>query len=107
MKRFINSYNVHRAISIILGIDINLENLALWTIIMLRWPDLAEFLYDHPENVEYIGSDNDLNDLSDLDEIKQLKPLFRNSAVIKVIKGENIGSFIDKNTIVKCNFLSS
>ncbi len=101
MKRFANSYGVQMAMDIMRGGSMETEKLALWTIILLRWPLLAEFLEEHPELVEFIGNES----IPD-DRIPQnLRKLFQDSNIIDVIKGKGIGVMIDEDTIRNLNDL--
>jgi hypothetical protein len=53
MKRFVMAYSIARAVSVAEGNVVDLEPLALWTILKLRWPLLAEHLQAEPEDVKY------------------------------------------------------
>lgn len=101
MKRFANSYGVQMAMDIMRGGSMETEKLALWTIILLRWPLLAEFLEEHPEMVEFIGNES----IPD-DRIPQhLRKLFMDSNIIDVIKGKGVGVMLDEDTIRNLNDL--
>lgn len=101
MKRFANSYGVQMAMDIMRGGSMETEKLALWTIILLRWPLLAEFLEEHPEMVEFIGNES----IPD-DRIPQhLQKLFMDSNIIDVIKGKGVGVMLDEDTIRNLNDL--
>ncbi|PWB50717.1 MAG: hypothetical protein C3F06_11660 [Candidatus Methanoperedenaceae archaeon] len=101
MKRFANSYGVQMAMDIMRGGSMETEKLALWTIILLRWPLLAEFLEEHPEMVEFIGNES----IPD-DRIPQhLQRLFMDSNIIDVIKGKGVGVMLDEDTIRNLNDL--
>jgi hypothetical protein len=49
MKRLLNLFRFHRDIRILAGARYEAEQLALWCIIQLRWPLLAEALADDPD----------------------------------------------------------
>jgi hypothetical protein len=101
MKRFANSYGVQMAMDIMRGGSMETEKLALWTIILLRWPLLAEFLGEHPEMVEFIGKESIPED-----SIPQnLHKLFQDSNIIDVIKGKGVGVMMDEDTIRNLNDL--
>jgi hypothetical protein len=59
MKRFVMAYSIARAVSVAEGNVIELEPLALWTIMTLRWPLLAEHLQAEPEDVAYFRAARD------------------------------------------------
>lgn len=85
LKRMVNAYGVRRAIDVIRGGLIKREELALWTIIEMRWPILAEHLAKHPEDINIINS-NILPKDRDLSE--EIKPLLISREVQKVVSGE-------------------
>ncbi|WP_018685792.1 P-loop NTPase fold protein [Actinokineospora enzanensis] len=58
MKRFVNSYSALRAVRTLEGNAVAVEALALWTILEIRWPGLADHLRDHPEAIA--GAEEDL-----------------------------------------------
>ena len=86
MKRFVNTYGVQRAVAILVGAQIGVAELALWTIVSLRWPLLAQYLEDSPELLEKIGDPNPDGVRADL------RPLFGNQDVCRVIKWKSTGS---------------
>jgi hypothetical protein len=49
--------------------DIERESLALWTILSMRWPRLADYLIDNPTMVEEIRKKETSNIPEDLHEI--------------------------------------
>jgi hypothetical protein len=51
MKRFVMAYSMLRAVRTAEGSVVPLEPLALWTILSIRWPLLAECLRDRPDAV--------------------------------------------------------
>lgn len=101
MKRVINTFNILRTIGLSSGFDVNLLNkhLALWIILELRWPKLADYLSEHPESIKRVGTDIKENDISD--ELKKLKKLLENEEVKKVVTGEGIGISLDENSLRK------
>lgn len=56
MKRFINAYAIARDLRTFEGVTPELEFLAKWTILVLRWPDLAAVLLTEPDAVAHIGT---------------------------------------------------
>jgi hypothetical protein len=55
MKRFLNVYTVELVSSGLEGNFVDPDSLALWTIIGLRWPTLAEHLRMRPESIEWMN----------------------------------------------------
>ncbi len=84
MKRFINAYALRKAIALLGGGDIETGPLALWTLMELRWPLLADYLSDHPEMVERIGSELASDGIP-----PDIKELFKDSAVVAVVQGND------------------
>lgn len=65
MKRLVDAYSVNRTLATLAHIDIERDQLALWTILSPRWPQLAEYLEERPEMVEKIGQ----QDVTDAAEV--------------------------------------
>jgi hypothetical protein len=102
MKRFVNTYGFERAVTLMVEKKIvAMEQLALWTIIVLRWPLLAEFLKNHPEMVGYIGKPLQSSALASED----LRNLFQDEKVSEVIAGGNTGVALDTEAIRACAHL--
>ena len=101
MKRMVNAYAVRRANDMIKGGNIDRAILALWIIVELRWPLLAEYLTEHPEKVENIRERNPPAD-EGLDA--DVKKLFVAEEVVKVIDGnaEGIDAQLTKDSINEC-----
>jgi RecB family exonuclease len=102
MKRLVNAYSLERDIRILEGLKIEREKLALWTIIKMRWPLLAEYLEEDYNRVKpivgikpIIGEEN----LDGLGISEDIKKLLRNKDVISVIKGEEVGGPLDDHAI--------
>ncbi|MEA3324009.1 MAG: FxSxx-COOH system tetratricopeptide repeat protein [Euryarchaeota archaeon] len=92
MKRLVNAYGVQRDLNILSGGTIEPKKLALWTIIILRWPLLAEYLEIHPEMVKEIGKETSTVD-------KNLRVLFKDQNVIDVIEGRGVDASVDEKAI--------
>ena len=90
MKRLVNAYGFQRIIYIYSGVwrksDIEPKKLALWTIIHLRWPLLAEY---------HIGNET----LSEKENPEDLRELFQNTDVYNVIEGKEVGISLDEQAI--------
>ncbi len=57
MKRLVTAYGIHRALAMLRSAELVVDEtrrrqLALWTIISLRWPALQEYLAEHPEKLD-------------------------------------------------------
>jgi hypothetical protein len=55
MKRFVMAYSVLRAVRTAEGSVVGLGPLALWTVVLTRWPLLAEHLQTDPTAVRFFG----------------------------------------------------
>ncbi|MGY2061330.1 hypothetical protein ACW9HQ_41205, partial [Nocardia gipuzkoensis] len=55
MKRYINCYTVYRAARTLEGSVIETDALALWVLLQIRWPELAEYLQRKPDAIESIN----------------------------------------------------
>jgi hypothetical protein len=108
MKRLVNAYGAARDIDVLEGIlggrrqasveqtHIERKKLALWTIVNLRWPRLAEYLEDHPEMVDYILYEMRLEGVG---ITENLRKLFTEISVRNVIQGKDIGAALDERSI--------
>lgn len=85
-KRFVNTYSVQRAITILEGGVVPQETLALWLIMETRWPSLAHLLRRHPEVMN-------LDDESEDDPAawQAARALLRSKSVQEVIQFPNGG----------------
>ncbi len=102
MKRFVNAYSVNRALSTLSFSDIEVNDLAQWTIISMRWPSLAEELTSNPGLLDSISS-------SDWPALgpKLTELLKKNSDIHKIILDtENIGfGKLTEETVRQCENL--
>jgi len=99
MKRLVNTYSANRALAILSEVDIERDRLARWTILSMRWPRLAEYLEEHPEQVEMIGRQN----ASDIPQ--EVRELFQSVDVAKVVRDEPAGVSLDPAIVRKCALL--
>jgi hypothetical protein len=117
MKRFVTAYSVYRAVAVLAAVDKSSggndlleasgrKKLALWTIVSLRWPLLAEYLSDNPQMVEQIAADPPV-DPDKLNIPVNLRALFKDEDVKQVIKGEGIGESLDPKIVRACALLST
>ena len=100
MKRLVNAYGIARAIDILKGgTTVERKKLALWSILSLRWPLLAQYLEDHPEKINYINKGNEAY-YTDV-ENDNIRDLFSNPNVRDVINGnaKEIDTSLNENTI--------
>jgi hypothetical protein len=65
MKRFINAFSVALSTALLEGRSVNADPLALWTILRLRWPDLADHLRKHPDDIDALADPNQTIDTAD------------------------------------------
>jgi hypothetical protein len=104
MKRFVNAYSVNRALSTLSFSDIELNDLAQWTILSMRWPLLAEYLCTDLDLVNKLIK----NDLTDIDSnvIQLIKSDQKNiKKVINDSEGIGFGP-LTKEIVEKCIMLS-
>jgi hypothetical protein len=61
MKRLVNAFGMHQAAHLLEGRKVSPDALALWTLIELRWPVLAEYLALFPEQVSLFQTPHQQN----------------------------------------------
>jgi hypothetical protein len=93
MKKLVNAYGIQRHMQVLEGRNLHgderqLRQLALWTILALRWPLLADYLAEHPSEVALIGSPTRREPKDDL--TVELERLFRDDAVRQVVEGGDV-----------------
>ncbi len=93
MKRLVNAYITNRALALISGTDIEQDQLALWTIISLRWPKLADILVKNPEIINRQNTDG-------LDD--EIRQLLTDITVVSIFNGSVVGTSLEQETIKKC-----
>ena len=59
MKRFVNEYGMARAARILEDNLVEQDTLALWTLLAIRWPALADYLEAHPEAADRLLGSSD------------------------------------------------
>jgi hypothetical protein len=62
MKLFVNTYGVLRSLRTLEEVFVPIGPLALWTVVEIRWPYLADYLRAHPEAVAADEPDDDVPD---------------------------------------------
>jgi hypothetical protein len=85
MKRLVNTYGFHQATRFLEGRNVSPDALARWTIIVLRWPLLADFLSVRPQFIVSLANGTTPSDTS---VPKDLISLFGNVDVKRVVVGE-------------------
>ena len=105
MKLLVNCYSSNRALAILAEIDIKLHQLALWTVLSSRWPDLAELLKNSPNLIAEIGKAEG-NGVPE-----RFEKLFHEKSLVDVVKGVLGGSEdsqpLQPETIRKCALMSA
>jgi hypothetical protein len=97
MKRFVNTYSAMRAVRTLEGNAVRVESLALWTIIEIRWPSLADHLRANPESIALVG-----RPASELSEVPDaLRPLFTDPA-LRLLTGFDEEAPLDAALIRTC-----
>jgi hypothetical protein len=95
MKKLVNAYGIELEVRLpdLPGDQDTLRQLALWTILSLRWPLLAEYLAIHPGEVDWIGKDrrDETGEEAKPDDFTpELELLFRKAAVREVVEGKKV-----------------
>jgi peptidoglycan hydrolase-like protein with peptidoglycan-binding domain len=100
MKRLVNAYGLARDVELIesgaqVATDTNaIEQLALWTILRLRWPLLAQHLERHPSDIDAILTRKVTKQIpTDLEEI------FADPDVAAVVNGHTVNSHLDHEAL--------
>ncbi len=52
MKRFVNAYGIARALQVVQDSVVARDDLALWTVLRVRWPALAEYVRTSPAAID-------------------------------------------------------
>jgi hypothetical protein len=94
MKLLVNAYSATRALSILSEVNIGLHQLALWTILSGRWPQLADYLVERPEALSRLREGN----ADGFDE--NIRSLVSDPHVLAVIGTAETG--LSKEAIEKC-----
>jgi hypothetical protein len=72
MLRFVMAFSILRAARLAEGNPVPTNGLALWTIVSVRWPALAEFLQQNPERVDLFRATTDRLERQAPAELRQL-----------------------------------
>ncbi|SER42158.1 P-loop NTPase fold protein [Actinokineospora terrae] len=79
MKRFINTYSTSRAVRTLEGNVVPVQTLALWTVVEIRWPSLADYLRATPEAILLADTKAD-------QAPEALRPVFADEALVALAK---------------------
>jgi hypothetical protein len=103
IKRFVNAYGMARASSVLTGRVVRRDSLALWTILRLRWPGLAEYLHTNHEAIDAVtrGQGPPANCREDL------APLFYDPGVVSVVTSSNGGPLTPDHIKLCCGILDA
>jgi hypothetical protein len=102
MKRLVNAYGLARDVELIeagaqVSIDtLAIKQLALWTILRLRWPLLAKHLEHHPADVDKIGTSESLDRVPEA-----LRDLFQEPELVEVVHGAGVGATLDAAAVTR------
>lgn len=96
MKRLVNTYSVNRALVVLGDADVDRDPLALWTILSLQYPQLADYLARKPEAVEQVG------EYPPGDVEGDLAALFRDEHVVDVVEGTPVEGALDESAVARC-----
>jgi hypothetical protein len=87
IKRFVNAYGMARASNVLSGAVVPREQLALWTILRLRWPEFGDYLRVHPDAIDAFSvttvSPNGVKAPDGIHE--DLEPLFSDPELARVV----------------------
>lgn len=99
MKRLLNAYSIQRELAVLSGFDLKDENfrnqLVLFAIVSLRWPDLERALNKKPEIADIIKSKQNVDSIDD----KGIKKLIFNPDVEDVFYNNKIGVTLDSKAV--------
>jgi hypothetical protein len=85
IKLFVNTYNVLRSLRILEGLtSIPIRSLALWAVLEIRWPLLADHLRAHPDDIN-------LPDNATREPPQPIKDLLKSAEVKAVIADPDLG----------------
>jgi thymidylate kinase len=103
MKRLVNAYSINRVLSILGHLDIAKEQIVLWTILTMRWPELANHLEKVAEDLKRIGKERNAEDNSSISILLEDK----NEKITDVVSGKGLPASLDIETIKSCAMLKA
>jgi hypothetical protein len=95
MIRYVNIFNIIRAVNVLSATKIDQESLALLLILATRWPLLTRHLQTYPEDIKHIDSKN-IEKESHIPH--KIRHLFTNPDVVEIIKKNDQNISIDEDT---------
>jgi signal transduction histidine kinase len=87
MKRFLNAYSIMLSIQPLQLNAVSVDTLALWTVLRLRWPALADYLLASPRAIKDVSRDGPVPENTPA----QIRELFSDPAVVRVVNFEKGG----------------
>ncbi|MCH7575329.1 MAG: hypothetical protein IIA59_09415 [Candidatus Marinimicrobia bacterium] len=103
MKRMLNEYGTLRALDILRGGKTGQQELALWTILTLQWPELAEHLEQNPKDIKYFSAANPSDGAESLGKLITDPDIW--GAIKKVVTGDGIKGKLDVKAVKACTGL--
>lgn len=101
MIRFVNAYGMARVQHVLQGDDIPRDQLALWTILRVRWPALADYLRAHPQSVDLLLENGPRDSIAD-----DLAPLLDDPDVRAVV-GSSHGGPLSSDALYRSGLFRS
>jgi hypothetical protein len=107
IKRLVTFYGVQRAIAILsdeeIVSDLTKRNqLALWTIVKMRWPLLADYLEEYPQYLENFKKGKTSKAIH-----ADLIDLIKDQEVMDVLKGKGINAELDADSLKRFTSLKA
>jgi hypothetical protein len=101
MKRFLNAFSIADSVLVLQDVFVGQDELALWTILRLRWPDLGDYLRGNPEAVQQIGA----KDFKPDGLPRDLAPLFSAKEVTAIVHHTQ-GGPLKPDSVRSCSGIS-
>lgn len=97
MKRLINAYAIQRQANVMNGSIVEPEVLVLWTILSLRWPNLAKLLESTPEEADKFTKDTRSSLIG-----TKFPELLLDDDLLRVLKGDRTDFSLTTRDIIDC-----
>jgi hypothetical protein len=94
IKLFVNTYGVLRSLRTLEEVFIPTGPLALWAVLEIRWPYLADYLRTHPDTIEHYRTGQDVPD--------EVKLLLMNKQVEPILTDPRWGGPLTSDLIRQC-----
>jgi hypothetical protein len=98
MKRFLNAFSIADSVLLLQDVFVGQDELALWTILRLRWPGLGDYLRANPDAIARIAANNPVTDGLPAD----LAPLFTAKEVASIVKNTP-GGPLSAESVRRCS----